>query len=83
LNNFRYYHYNSCRGLEGTIILYEKIDLYYDWCLNKFGLDQANKRIFIALTRVKDISIFTFSNLNHWLYTDIIANYSKIKKEFI
>jgi len=81
LNNFRYYHYNSCRGLEGTIILYENFDLYYNWCVNMFGEDQAKKRIFIALTRVKDISIFTFSDLNHWLFTDVISNHSKIKRE--
>jgi hypothetical protein len=83
LNNFRYYHYNSCRGLEGTIILYENFDLYYNWCVKMFGEDQANKRIFIALTRVKDISIFTFSDLNHWLFTEVISNHSKIKKELL
>ena len=82
LNKFRYYHYNSCRGLEGTIILYQNIDLYYEWCKDKFGETQAQIRLFIALTRVKDIAIFTFSNLNHWLYTDVIANKANIKKSF-
>jgi hypothetical protein len=82
LDKFRYFHYNSCRGLEGTIVLFERIDVYYDWCLNLFGQEQAQKRLFIALTRVKDVAIFTFSNLNHWLYTDVVANYSRITNHF-
>jgi hypothetical protein len=83
LNNFRYYHYNSCRGLEGTIILYQNIDLYYEWCKEKFGEDQALKRVFVALTRVKDFPIFTFFDLNHWLYTNVIANHTQIKSNII
>lgn len=75
---FRYIHYSSCRGLEANIVFYEKIDLYHEWCVQNFGEENAKKRIFIALTRAKDITICTFNDLNHWLYKDVIAPYAKV-----
>ncbi|MEN9884483.1 MAG: hypothetical protein RLZZ420_1700 [Bacteroidota bacterium] len=75
---FRYFHYSSCRGLEANIILYEKIDSYYEWCVQNFGETNAKKRIFIALTRAKDIAICTFNDLNHWLYKDVIAQFAGV-----
>lgn len=79
---FRYFHYSSCRGLEANIVLYEKIDSYYEWCVQNFGEENAQKRIFIALTRAKDIAICTFNDLNHWLYRDVMAPYARVKCSF-
>jgi hypothetical protein len=73
---FRYFHYSSCRGLEANIVLYEKIDSYYEWCVQNFGEENAKRRIFIALTRAKDIAIFTFNDLNHWLFKGVIAQFA-------
>lgn len=75
---FRYFHYSSCRGLEANIVLYEKIDSYYEWCVQNFGETNAKKRIFIALTRAKDIAIFTFNDLNHWLFKDVVTNFARV-----
>ena len=74
---FRYFHYSSCRGLEANIVLYEKIDSYYEWCAQNFGEEISKKRIFIALTRAKDIAIFTFNDLNHWLFKDVMGHFAK------
>ena len=80
-DKFRFFHYNSCRGLEANIVLYEKFDSYYEWCINKFGEDSAKKRAFIALTRSKDFSIFTFSDLNHWLYRKVVSRFASISNK--
>lgn len=73
---FRYYHYQSCRGLEANVVIFEEIDKYYEWCKDLFGTEGANKRLFIALSRVKDFAIFTFKDFNHWLFRELIAELS-------
>jgi hypothetical protein len=78
---FRYYHYQSCRGLEANVVIFEEIDKYYEWCKELFGEEGANKRLFIALSRVKDFAIFTFNDLNHWLYSNLIAELSVFKRQ--
>jgi hypothetical protein len=80
---FRYFHYESCRGLEASVLIYEEIDKYYDWCVEKFGETAAKRRVYIALSRVKEYAIFTFKDLNHWLYQSVVGQHSILREGFV